>query len=385
MARAGFFCLRHAAPCADFHRPAEALAVMLSAAESERQWRGMSDQGAQKRRFHYLREGEGIALLLAVPPLAVAVLAQLLFELSAYDLVALGEEVAGHLKTMAPPDLVGRLALADDRVLWTLAVFLHLSAGLGLTGIAVIVLGRSISLRGLRYFVPIGAVLILGGVAGFIVAATTKSPISGLFSFTYGSLSAMPGLPAGFLAAARVEVMLLNLLSVVAPVSGLMAACSTAAPPRNGVAPDLNFLGGQVKSLKALVVIGSLYMVTGVLHLGVWLRWPATLVDSEALAIQIHDHAMAMSLYWGGAFSVLIAAFYAPAMVVLNRRAGVVIAATMKDSTGGLTPRQFLEDHGLSLNVSKQLPQIIAVLAPLLAGPIGTAVIDLAGVLPGAQ
>jgi hypothetical protein len=283
------------------------------------------------------------------------------------------------------PDLAGRLALADDRVLWTLAVFLHLAAGLGLTTVAWIILCRSVSLRGLRYFVPIAVVLILGGVAGFALAAAARTPISGLFSFTHGSLAALPGLPGGFLAAARAEVVLLNVLSVVAPVSGLMAACSTLAPPRNGVAPDLNFLASQVKSLKALVVIGSIYMVTGVLHLGVWLRWPATLVDSAALATQIHDHAMAMSLYWGGAFSVLIAAFYVPAMVALNKRAGLVIAATMEDSTGGLTPKKFLEDHGLSLNVSKQLPQIIAVLAPLLAGPIGAAVVDLAKALPGTQ
>ncbi|MGF1608866.1 MAG: hypothetical protein ACFCUQ_05690 [Kiloniellales bacterium] len=345
----------------------------------------MSEQGGKQGRFQYLREGEGVALLLAVPPLTVAVLAQLLFEISAYDLVALGEEVASHLKTMEAPDLAGRLALADGRVLWTLAVFLHLTAGLGLTGLAVTILCRSISLRGLRYFVPIGVVLIVGGVAGFALAAALKSPISGLFSFTYDSLMAMPGVPASFLVAARIEVVLLNVLSIVAPVSGLMAACSTLAPPRNGVRADLSFLASQVKSLKALVVIGSIYMVTGVLHLGVWLRWPGTLVDGDALASQIHDHAMAMSLYWGGAFSVLIAAFYAPAMVALNRRAGAIIAATMKDSTGGLTPRQFLEDHGLSLNVSKQLPQIVAVLAPLLAGPIGAAVVDLARVLPGAQ
>lgn len=330
----------------------------------------------------FLRQGEGEALLLAVPPLAVTVLAQLLFELSAFDLVVLGQEVAGHLRGLAQPDLAGRLEAADERTLWTLSAFLTFCPGIALTLVAVVILGRSVSERGLRLFVPITVVLIAGGIGSFLYAAVSQSPLSGLFSFTYGSLAAAPGFTEGFLRTAKLAVVLLNGLSIVAPVTALMAACSTLAPPRDGVAADIAFLSGQVKALKALVVLGSLYMVTGVVNLGVWLRWPAMLVQDEALATQILDNALAMSVYWGGAFTVLIAAFYAPAMVALNKRAEAAIVQT-PDSTGGLTPKTFLEDHGLSLQVSKQLPQIAAVLAPLLAGPIGTAMIDLSKALPG--
>lgn len=339
------------------------------------------DEGVLRRRF--FRLGEGEALLLALPPLLVAVLAQVLFELNAFDLVALGQELAGRLQALTAVDLERKLALADDRAHWSLAVFLHLTSGLALTAVAVIILCRSVSLRGFRLFVPATLVLILAGSLSLGVAALAQTPLSGLFSFTYGSLGALPGLPEGFLIAVKIQVGLLNLLSVVAPITALMAACSTLAPPRAGVASDLAFLGGQVKSLKALVVLGSVYMVTGVVHLGVWLRWPAMLVGSEDMTALISDHAMAMSVYWGGAFTVLIAAFYAPAMVALNKRAEAVIAAMAKDSTGGLTPKKFLEEHGLSLQISKQLPQIAAVLAPLLAGPIGAAVVDLSKVIPG--
>ena len=243
------------------------------------------------------------------------------------------------------------------------------------------ILCRSVSERGLRFFVPITVVLIIGGIGSFVYASANQSPLSGLFSFTYDSLSEVPGFTEDFLRVAKLAVVLLNGISIVAPVTALMAACSTLAPPRDGVAAGIKFLSGQVKSLKALVVVGSIYMVTGVLHLGVWLRWPAMMVEDEALAVQILDNALAMSVYWGGAFTVLIAAFYAPAMVALNKRAEAAIAQ-MPRSTGGLTPKKFLEDHGLSLQVSKQLPQIAAVLAPLLAGPIGSALVDLSKALP---
>jgi len=341
----------------------------------------MSSEQPEGRKSGYLRQGEGEALLLAVPPLAVVVLAQLLFELSAFDLVALGQEVAAHIGTLGPLDLPGRLEAADERTLWILSVFLNFCPGIALTIVAVIILSRSVHERGVRFFVPITLVLIVGGIGSFIYASASQSPLSGLFSFTYGSISAAPGFTEGFLGLAKLTVVLLNGLSIVAPVTALMAACSTLAPPREGVVADIKFLSSQVKSLKALVVIGSIYMVTGVVNLGVWLRWPAMMVDDEALAAQILNNALAMSVYWGGAFTVLIAAFYAPTMVALNKRAEAAITQ-LPDSTGGLTPKKFLEDHGLSLQVSKQLPQIAAVLAPLLAGPIGTAVIDLSKALP---
>ena len=323
----------------------------------------------------FLREGEGVALLLAGPPLLVSVLAQGLFELTGFDIVGLGEAVAAQLGAPGSRALPAALAESETRVLWSLTLLLNLGSAITLTAVAVMILCRSVSERGLRLFVPTTVVLIVLGLASFVYAAQAQTPISGLFTFTYGSLEATGLFGGFFLGAVKFFVVLLNVLSIVAPVSALMAACSTLAPPRDGGPGDVAFLGGQARFLKTLVVLGSVYMVAGVLHLGVWLSWPATFVGDAELAGQIRSYARSMSIYWGGAFTVLIAAFYVPALVVLRRRAEAAIAR-LPDSTGGLTPEKFLADHGLSLAVSQQLPQIVAVLAPLLAGPLGSAVAD---------
>ena len=341
-------------------------------------------QDQAPRLFGLLRRGEGDALLLALPPLLVSTLAQVLFEISAFDTVTLGQAVAEAVRGVTMPDLEAQLSEYETRILWALAVFLNLAAALALTVVAVIILRRSVSLRGLRLFVPIGLLLVAGGIASLVVASHLETPISGLFSFTYDSLVASGLFSAFFLDTAKFLVTFLNVLTVVAPMSALMAACSTLAPPRDGGPGDVAFLGGQVRMLKALVVLGSVYMVAGVLHLGVWLSWPAILVGADGLAGQVQSFATSMTLYWGGSFTVLIAAFYVPALIVLRQRAQAVIARDTS-KTGGLTPEKLLADNGLSLSIGKQLPQIAAVLAPLFAGPIGSAVAELSGAvtLPG--
>ena len=342
----------------------------------------MSD--ARPKRLGILRQGEDDALLLAVPPLLVAFLSQVLFEVTGYDIVPLGHELAEGLRGVTMPDLPAQLSEHETRVLWTLAVFLNLASAVALTAVAVLILQRSVSLRGLRLFVPVGLLLVVGGLASLLYYAYAETPISGLYSFTYDSLEASGLFGAGFLFAVKFLVVLLNMLTIVAPMTAMMAACSTLAPPRDGGPGDVAFLGGQVRFLKALVVLGSVYMVAGVLHLGVWLSWPAILVQGPDLAGQVQSFAKAMSIYWGGTSTVLIASFYVPALIVLRRRAEAALERS-EALRGTLTPEQFLESHGLSLSMTKQLPQIAAVLAPLFAGPIGSAVAELSGAvtLPG--
>lgn len=324
--------------------------------------------------------GERQALLLVVPPLLVVVVSQTLFELVGYDLVALGAAVESAVRAAPPSVLEARLADMETRLIWALSSFVSLVAAVALTTVAVVILARSVSMRGLRLFVPISLALILLGMLSYYYAIQAETPIAGLFRFPYGNLEAAR-LDPDFLAVVRTVLITLNLFSMIAPLSAMMAACSTLAPPRDGGPGDVIFLGGQVRFLKSLAVLGSIYMVTGVLNMGIWLAWPAALIAADPVAAQVESLAGSISIYWGGCFTVLIASFYAPAMIVLRERAEAVLAAS-PTATGGLTPEKFLEDHGLSLSLGKQLPQIGAVLAPLLAGPLGSAIAGLAQAVP---
>lgn len=329
----------------------------------------------------YLREGEREALLIALPPVLVAALSQMLFDLNAGDLMPLVDAVRIAVASLEAPDLRTLLKASEARSIWNLALLLNLCASAVLVAVACVILWRSVSIRGLRLFLPAAILLSALGLGWLAYAAESGRPIGGIFALTYDSLMASPLYDPSFVSGVYFQVNLLNVFSIVSPVMALMAACSTLAPPKEGGSGDITFLAGQVRFLRALLLLGSCYMVAGVLHMAVWLGWPASLVTDPALAQVLIDQSMAITLFWGGGGTVLIASFYAPALIVLSKRAELAIARD-QTGTGGKTPQAFLEEHGLSLSIRKQLPEILVVLAPLLAGPVGSGLADLAGVLP---
>ena len=229
--------------------------------------------------------------------------------------------------------------------------------------------------------VPLGVCLVVLGLGWLAYAAQTGRPIGGIFVSTYASLMASPLYDPSFASSVHLQVNLLNVFSILTPVAALMAACSTVAPPKEGGIGDMAFLGSQVRYLRALMILGSCYMVSGVLHMAIWLGWPASLVMDAKLADVLLRQAMAITLFWGGGATVLIAAFYAPALIVLSKRAKMVLECS-GDGMSTKDAATFLEEHGLSLSFSKQLPEFMVVIAPLLAGPMGSGLASLAGVLP---
>lgn len=343
----------------------------------------MTDVWVSGPRNGYSREGEREALLLAQPPLLVAMLSQLLFDLNAGDILRISESVVAAVAAVDGTDLITRLRASEARSMWNLALMLNLSAAVVLTTVACVTLWRSVSMRGLRLFVPTGVCLVVLGLGWLAYASQAGRPIGGIFAITYESLMASPLYDPNFASGVYLQVNVLNIFSIVAPVAALMAACSTLAPPKDGGSGDLAFLGGQARSLRTLMILGSCYMVAGVLHMAVWLGWPASLVMEPGLSKVLLDQAMAITLFWGGGSTVLIAAFYAPALIVLSKRAELVLARN-PEGAGGKSPKTFLEEHGLSLSFGKQLPEFMVVIAPLLAGPVGSGLADLAGVLPTA-
>ncbi len=89
------------------------------------------------------------------------------------------------------------------------------------------------------------------------------------------------------------------------------------------------------------------------------------------------DLVLSVSLFWGVTLTCVIVVTYLPAASVLRARA--ICALERK---GGIADTgKWLSDNGLEISPAKQLPQIAAMLAPLIAGPISS----LLGTFSGAQ
>ena len=133
---------------------------------------------------------------------------------------------------------------------------------------------------------------------------------------------------------------------------------------------EVDLIANQMRQLKMFIGIVSTLLVSGVLHMIVWLHWPTFLIVDNQLAQQVEEFSEAMSLFWGAAFSLLIAAFYIPAAWSLSKRAKMVIAEQIGDDME--VQDCLLQKHRISLAPLQQVPQMIAMLAPLLAGPVGS-------------
>ncbi|MEM7223105.1 MAG: hypothetical protein AAF495_09020 [Pseudomonadota bacterium] len=334
-----------------------------------------------------LRPGEVRSLWLLGPPLLVMVLAGLIFEVGASDLAGLQAHLARVVSGAAEQDMILGLAETRARLVWGTAVLMASLAGIALVVAALVVLWRSLSLAGFGLYFGIGLLFSLAGGLHLILSGRSDSGIAAVFTFTYGSFAHSQHLESAELVIVEALVHGLNGLGVSAPAFGLMAACATLSPGPSGhggdpAAADLANLQRRMRYLKTLLNLGSAVLVLGILHLVVWIRWPAALIPDPAVARQILGLSTALGLYWGAAFTLLIVAFYVPASFVISRRAQAVLAR-MPGEAGAPDVQSWMASMGLSIAPAQQLPQIAAMMAPLLAGPVGTLLNDLVSPLSG--
>jgi hypothetical protein len=217
----------------------------------------------------------------------------------------------------------------------------------------------------------VGAVLCLGGVLTLFQSIATQGALyRSVFAFTYLTLEASARFSPAFLAYVHSLVSIINGLAVVVPVIAVLAACSALAPPEDDRAPDLDALADRMRSLKEVLYAGSAILVTGILHMGNWLRWPAALVGDQTAHDAVLGVALSVSLFWGATFTLVLFATYAPAAGVLAARA----RARLRDDAYRKTfphPEQWLKEHGFFVSLSDELPQMVVMAAPVMAGPLG--------------
>jgi hypothetical protein len=107
-------------------------------------------------------------------------------------------------------------------------------------------------------------------------------------------------------------------------------------------------------------------LVAGILHMNTWLRWPAVFATDEIAREGIEQFALAVSVFWGMTFSLMIVAAFVPATLLLRES-----ALDLHASVAGADPDpdHWLAGHGFKLSMGEQLRQVAIILAPLLAGP----------------
>lgn len=316
----------------------------------------------------------------AAAPLLVLLIASTLFEFVAFDLSATGRAILPYLPEPGVWRIETRLREAEARLVWGTTALIYLVVFLGCLLAFAAATHRSVAGPCLRRFLVVGALIAAAGIAQLVVSARTETSLSAIFFFTFRSLATAHVFPPFPLGAISTLVAVINVFAVVVPVVAIMTGCCILAPPSGGVpaSGELRRIRRLLREYRELLNFGSALLVVGVLHMYAWLRWPAAMIEDEAIRSLVEKQALGASLYWGANFTLMIAAFYIPVTVWLSRKALAGIPSSLRENPE-FDAGEWLKERGLTLSPAAKLPQILVMLAPLLAGPFGAGLSGIVG------
>lgn len=326
----------------------------------------MENTSFSERRTAPLTAGELWHLGWAVPPLAVLLLANLLFELVGGGYARAAAQL--FATTAASSDIVRDSAQAAAAINWATLALVYLCVSAGASVGAWRIISDRVEGRARRPFMMFAFGVTVVGLLHLVAIDVARLPLRAIFAVTFDALSISPALRPMQVAVIGSVVALINVMSVVVPALFLAAAAASALPPVAGW--NETTLAHRALQVRQFVGIAAAFMVAGVLHMGAWTHWAGATLSAAADAA-LDEVALPVTLFWGTTFTLMIASFYLPVAV----RLGELAERIMDDAGVAVTDRhKWLADRGLSFRLSEQLPQIAAIAAPLLAGPLSATI-----------
>jgi|GEM_PF-519599 len=266
-----------------------------------------------------------------------------------------------------------RLVLTEikARYIWLATVLLNIVIPLYVGLTCGLIIYRAHPRRRLLIVCGIGAMLCLAGLTFLATQNEHHVLYRAVYGFAYLMLTQSGIIDGHLLQFARGIVSLINILAVVVPVFAVLAVCSILAPPPKSQQVDPNFLAKQMRQLNEVLYGGSAILVSGILHMGAWLRWPASLVPNKGSQEALLGAALSITTFWGTTFTMMLIVTYLPAAIHLARRAYDLLTSEPYTKTIP-DPDAWLKEHGLRLSLEEHFLQFGVLLAPLLAGPLGS-------------
>jgi len=312
-------------------------------------------------------------LLALLPPLLVLGLAQCLFEVAS-DPPMTGVSTALKRLTHQNNALTDLWILeeARGRYAWLAMVLLSFVAFMygAMAGINIIL--RSHFRDRLPLLISMGTILIGMGVLWLWYQMYFEAAMYRLiYGFTFRTFSQSNLFDPQFLVKVKFILLILNTFAVIVPAIIVLAASSVLAIPTEEWRPSLPIIASHMNQLRTILNLGSLVLVGGILHMHAWLQWPAALIQDTHVQLAVSKTALAITVFWGTCFTLMLLATYGPAATKLSAQARQLL--NQEQPNEPIQNRQaWLKEHDLSITLGEQLPQIGIMLAPVLAGPLGS-------------
>ncbi|HEV7743799.1 MAG TPA: hypothetical protein VGO56_02280 [Pyrinomonadaceae bacterium] len=248
------------------------------------------------------------------------------------------------------------------KAMWTLVIGVHTLACLAALVTAGLVIKQALSNYSPRVVrIVIALVIAISANIALLVALgfsdDTGAPAPLLLRATIA-----PGLPQINILTRGFDALS---LTAVIPLCFAASAVLWRSNPRE-VQTDVD-LARRMKLLRYLLYMGAVLLVIGVLRLSTTLNWGASFIPSDSAtgrSVDVLVKGIVSSL--GTYYTLLMAAMYLPAALILRARAGEL--ADQQPVTI-VEQETWLSSHGLNLSYAESFPRIIAILAPIMTGP----------------
>ena len=124
----------------------------------------------------------------------------------------------------------------------------------------------------------------------------------------------------------------------------------------------------KMKYLRTILYLGTLILVIGMLLIRSVHQWTLVfMLRTEATVKTVENFFSNLLALDGGFYTLILAAAYLPAALIIRWQAERVDALPLADTDR----EKELQKYHLTFSLSESLPKIIAILGPILAGPIG--------------
>ena len=163
---------------------------------------------------------------------------------------------------------------------------------------------------------------------------------------------------------------LVVVVSLVASIFLFVAASSTVSLPSGTRHQEKCDAGIYMARLRNVLYVGAIMLVTGVVNMGAWMRWPSALFMDVSEDSAIIGMALGVTTYWGAVFTLITISAYVPAAMYLRTRA-LYLFRNDHPGKSVAEEEQWLEKQGLTVSPGTQMAPIVAMISPLVASPIG--------------
>jgi hypothetical protein len=162
---------------------------------------------------------------------------------------------------------------------------------------------------------------------------------------------------------------LLNSIGNAVAFSLMLASCATLLPSHDRRSlRGLKQLSTRMSYARAILYAGTFLLVTTVILKSSLFQWSLAFTSHEP---QLNKVAMSfvsnLLSVEGGFYTLVLIAVYVPAAFVLQKRTAYLNELPIDDTERA----KLLSQHRMTFSFTESLPRILAILGPVLAGPIG--------------